>query len=82
MAGTALRGRVVDIPKIFTKECRKLLRFEIVKLATENGSFFRPIVNLIKKGNIPNILGSSESSVSRGNCFSLNRASLYFLLWF
>ncbi|VDL18567.1 unnamed protein product [Hymenolepis diminuta] len=65
MAGTALRGRVVDIQKIFTKECRKLLRFEIVKLATENGSFFRPIVNLIKKGNIPNILGSSERSVSR-----------------
>ncbi|KAM3178886.1 hypothetical protein ACTXT7_001633 [Hymenolepis weldensis] len=65
MAGTTLRGRVVDIQKIFTKECRKLLRFEIVKLATENGSFFRPIVDLIKKGNIPNILGSSESSVSR-----------------
>lgn len=77
IAGNALRGRSINLQKFIAKECRKLLQFEIVKLATENGSFFRPIVNLIKKGNIPNILGSNDSPTSGDK--SLDWPALEFL---
>ncbi|VDO06132.1 unnamed protein product [Rodentolepis nana] len=77
ISGTALRGKVVNLQKFITKECRKLLQFEIVKLATENGSLFRPIVNLIKNGNIPNILWSNDSLASKEK--SLDWPALEFL---
>nr|CDS26674.1 RUN [Hymenolepis microstoma] len=77
ISGTALRGRVINLQKFIAKECRKLLQFEIVKLVTENGSFFGPIVNLIKKGNIPNILGSNGCPLSEDK--SLDWPALEFL---
>ncbi|KAM7537043.1 hypothetical protein Aperf_G00000070233 [Anoplocephala perfoliata] len=58
LAGIALRGKVLDLHKICAKERRKLLRFEIAKMKTTSGSYFPPIVNIIKKEGIPNILAS------------------------
>lgn len=67
LGGKALRGKVVDLQKICTKERRKLLRFEIAKMTTASGSYFPPIVNIIKKKGIPNIFASNDTSSPKGN---------------
>ena len=61
LAGTALRGKVVDLQKLFTKECRTLLRFEIAKLRFKDGTLFKPILTILKKRGLENMLSPSKS---------------------
>ncbi|VDM18232.1 unnamed protein product [Hydatigera taeniaeformis] len=62
LAGNVLRGKVVDLQKIFARECRTLLRFELAKARTSDGTYFKPILNILKKRGYENILNLDESS--------------------
>lgn len=66
LAGNVLRGKVVDLRKIFTKECRTLLRFEIAKVRALDGTYFKPILNILKKRGYENILDLDEGSGANG----------------
>ncbi|EUB62210.1 hypothetical protein EGR_02962 [Echinococcus granulosus] len=62
LAGNILRGKVVDLQKIFTRECRTLLPFEIAKIRAPDGTYFKPILNILKKRGYENILNLDEKS--------------------
>ncbi|KAL5966848.1 Pleckstrin homology domain-containing family M member 2 [Taenia solium] len=62
LAGNVLRGKVVDLQKILTRECRTLLRFEVAKVRTSDGTYFKPILNILKKRGYENILDLDEGS--------------------
>ncbi|VDK31913.1 unnamed protein product [Taenia asiatica] len=62
LAGNVLRGKVVDLQKIFTRKCRTLLRFEVAKVRAPGGTYFKPILNILKKRGYENILDLDEGS--------------------
>ncbi|KAL5109886.1 hypothetical protein TcWFU_002002 [Taenia crassiceps] len=62
LAGNVLRGKVVDLQKIFTRECRTLLRFEVAKVRASDGTYFKPILNILEKHGYENILNLDVDS--------------------